>query len=91
MIMAVAYAPEGWMGAMILLAPIVAGIASFWPCARGHWGGPLLALPAFLFALLFTVALFRNGPGYGGWTIMIYCLLLWIVGVAPLLLWRKRR
>ena len=39
------YAPEGVAAAVLLLAPPVLGVVSFWPSARGHWSGAVLAAP----------------------------------------------
>ena len=50
------YAPEGAAAAVLLLAPPVLGVVSFWPSARGHWAGAVLAAPSLLFGFVFTAA-----------------------------------
>ena len=90
--MLVAYAPEGAIAALELLAPLAFACISFWPSRRGHWSGPLLAAPALLWALAFSWALAKNhGPGYMGWPLLIYIPLLWIFGIASVGLWLRRR
>jgi hypothetical protein len=76
----VGYAPEGAVSAFLLLAPIALGIASLRPSARGHWSGPLLASPSLLYGMAFSCALARDGPGYGGFWIIVYTILLWVLG-----------
>jgi hypothetical protein len=87
----VEYAPEGATSAIFILAPLVLGIASFWPSARGHWSGPLLAVPSLLIGLAFTWALVRSGAGYGGWPLMVYSPLQLILGIASIALWTSKR
>ena len=88
----VRYAPEGGVAAIELLAPLFLGIVSFWPSSRGHWSGPVLAAPALLYGLAFACAIAKNrGPGYMGWPLLIYTPLLWILAIASIGLWIRRR
>jgi len=85
------YAPEGVAAAVLLLAPPVLGVVSFWPSARGHWSGAVLAAPSLLFGFVFTAAVLRDGPGLGGWAALVYGPLLLILAVASFILWDRRR
>ena len=85
------YAPEGAAATVFLLMPAALGVVSLWPSARGHWSGPVLAVPSLLFGLTFAYALFRAGPGYGGWAALVYAPLLLIVALASIILWERRR
>ena len=85
------YAPEGAAAAVLLLAPPVLGVASFWPSARGHWSGAVLAAPSLRFGLAFTAAVLRDGPGLAGWAALAYGPLLLILAVASFILWDRRR
>ena len=68
------------------------GLLSFWPAARGHWSGPVLAAPCLLIGLLLTGSILLDPDRE------MVLPALWIVYPAPLLvgiasvaLWQKRR
>ena len=84
------YAPEGIVSAAIFLTPIVLGIASLGVSTRWPWTARILAAPALLMGLAFTVALFPYGPGYGGIILLLYGPSVLILGLAGLLRSRSR-
>jgi hypothetical protein len=84
-------------GALTLIfgVPIVVGaitLLSFWPSFRGHWSGPLLALPAVLVGLLAAYSLLTAQrkdqlmPGLWPWAIVPL-----VLGAASVCLWLFRR
>jgi len=85
------YAPEGAASVVVLLVPPALALVSFWPSARGHWSGPVLAVPALLFGVAFTHAVYRDGPGSGGWAALVYGLLLLTLALASIVLRARRR
>jgi hypothetical protein len=85
------WSPEGFVAVILLVTPLVVGVASFWPSARGHWSGPVLAAPALLFGVGFTRALFRGAAVYGGWASVVYGPLLMVVAIISITLWQRRR
>jgi hypothetical protein len=80
---------------LILVVPIL-GIAltllSFWPSSRGHWSGPLLALPSILIGAFFSYSLVTDQdkenliPG-----LWVWALAPLVVGSASACLWIVRR
>ena len=47
------------IGIPLLFASLV--LVSFFPSARGHWSGPLLAAPAFIAGILLIFVMFADG------------------------------
>jgi len=86
----VEFAPEGAASVIFLLAPLALGMVSFWPSARAHWSGPVLALPSLLIGLAFSCALVRSGPGYAGWPALIYAPVQLILAIGSIALWKHR-
>ena len=74
------YAPEGLTSAVILLGPLMLGVAGVWVTARGHWAGRLLGAPALLMGVMFGAALVKDGPGYAGVWLLVYVPLLLVIG-----------
>lgn len=74
----------------LLLAALGLGAVSFWPSARGHWSGPVLAFPSvFLGGALLVAVIREGGRVYAG--IILMTLLYLAFGIGSILLWRWRR
>ena len=77
-------------GGVVLLAAFGLVLVSFWPSARGHWSGLLLAVPSVVLGFLIAVAIANEGGRvYPG--IIPACVLYFGLGVASILLWISRR
>lgn len=65
-------------------------IVSFWPSARGHWAGVVLALPSLVLGILILFAIAREkGHVYPG---TLPAALLYIsLGALSIRLWMRKR
>ena len=86
----ITYDPEGLISATILLGPIVLGVAALRASSRRRWLIPLLSAPALLGGLAFTLAVLRDGAGYGGIWLLLYGPILLLLGVVALSRWYLR-
>jgi hypothetical protein len=82
---------EDVAGALFLLAPLVLGIASYWPSARGHWTGPLLAAPALLLGLAVAGAVVTATSAWMLLPALPFFPMPLMLGIGSIALWLRRR
>jgi hypothetical protein len=75
----------------VLLIAFGLSIVSFWPSARGHWLGLLLAAPSVLIGLAIGFAIIREGGRVLLPAIFVICPAYLLLGVSSILLWKWRR
>jgi len=79
------------IGGVGLLMAFGLGIVSYWPSARGHWSGPILALPSVLIGLAIAAAIIREGGRVLLPAILVICPVYLALGIFSILLWKWRR
>ena len=75
----------------VLLMAFGLGIMSFWPSARGHWLGLVLAAPSVLIGLAIGLAVIREGGRVLLPAIFVICPAYLLLGMFSILLWKWRR
>ena len=77
---------------LILVVPVIAtafALVSLWPSARGHWSGPVLALPAVVVGALASYVLLTDDTWYPA--ARPFAIVPLVAGIASMCLWYFRR